>query len=338
MDQIISPLAAARKFFRGNTQYERRRVPDAWDVRIWEQGGHREISVSRVFETVEVGEASDRPMEALLPGSLRLDKDERRKLAEREEADAEQRRADNLRRNANRAKTACRRIIKAEGFDELLTLTYRENQQDRALCKQHFKEWVRRMKRHLGGVFRYCASFEVQERGAMHVHLAVHKLPKHAVHKGVKIEGWRLGTAVWHTVVGEDNGLCYVGAKKRWSGEKRVPLGKAKMAAYVSKYITKDYADAEPASNRYSRSNGVVVEKPNRIRIECASLADMISLSFHCADGDVVVSHSASELYGRYWLCTERPAERRTTEATLVDAAAKRASQIAMLMAMGTKS
>lgn len=335
MAQIISPLAAARKFFRGDAQFERRRVPDAWDVRIWEQNGHREISVSRAFETVEVGGGPIGQMQGLLPGSLVLDKDERLKLAKQEEADAEQRRIDNLRRNANRAKTACRRIIKEEGFDELLTLTYRENQQDRALCKVHFKEWVRRMKRHLGGVFRYCASFEVQERGAMHVHLAVHKLPKHAVHAGVKIKGWELGTAVWHTVVGKDNGLCYVGAKRRWSGEKRVPIGKAKMAAYVSKYITKDYADAEPASNRYSRSNGVVVQKPVRVRIEGATLADMIALSFHCADGDVVVSHSASELHGRYWLCTENPGHRRTTEQTMVDAAAARAKQIHGLRAMG---
>jgi hypothetical protein len=317
--------------------YEGKRNPDSWEVRIWEQGGHREISASNVIEWSEVGAAPSGRPEGLLPGSLVLDKDERAKLLAKEKADAEERRLDNLKRNANRAKTACRRIIKAEGFDELLTLTYRENQQDRALCKAHFKEWVRRMKRHLGGEFRYCASFERQDREAMHVHLAVHKLPKHAVHKGVKIESWRLGTAVWHTVVGEDNGLCYVGAKKRWSGDKRMPLGKARMAAYVSKYIMKDYADAEASSNRYSRSNGVPVVRPRVMRFDRATLADIIALAFTCEDGDVVVSHHASEEHGRYWLCTEQPGRRRTTEATLVDAAAKRAAQIAMLTAMKTK-
>lgn len=318
--------------------YEGKRNPDAWEVRIWEQGGHREISASNVIEWSEVGAAPSGRPEGLPEGSYLLDKDERAKLAEREAADAEQRRLDNLKRNANRAKTACRRIIKAEGFDELLTLTYRENQQDRALCKVHFKEWVRRMKAHLGGVFRFCASFEKQERGAMHVHLAVHKLPKHAVHKGTRIEGWRLGTAVWHTVVGEDNGLCYVGGKNRKGNQKRKPIGCAKMAAYVSKYITKDYAEAEAASNRYSRSNGIPVGKPRVLRFDRATLAEIIGMAFTCEDGDVVVSHSASEEWGRYWLCTERPGQRRTTEETMVDAAAARAAQIAMLVAMKAKA
>ena len=317
--------------------FEGKRKLDAWEVRIWEQAGHREISGSNVIEWTEVGAAPSARPKGLLPGSLVLDKDEMAKLLLRERADAEQRRIDNLKRNANRAKTACRRIIKAEGFDELLTLTYRENQQDRALCKAHFKEWVRRMKAHLGGVFRFCASFEKQDRGAMHVHLAVHKLPKSAVHKGSKIEGWRLGTAVWHTVVGKDNGLCYVGGKNRSGNQKRKPIGQAKMAAYVSKYIMKDYAEAEASSNRYSRSNGIPVGRPQVLRFDGAALADIISMVFTCNDGDVVVSHSASEDRGSYWLCTENPAARRTTEGTMVDAAAARARQISMLLAMGSK-
>lgn len=317
--------------------YEGKRNPDAWEVRIWEQNGHREISASNVIEWAEVGAARSGLSEGMAPGSYVFDAVELAKMAQQEKEDAEQRRIENLKRNANRAKTACRRIIKAEGFDELLTLTYRENQGDRKLCKVHFKEWVRRMKQHLGGVFRFCASFEKQGRGAMHVHLAVHKLPKHAVHKGQKIDGWRLGTAVWHTVVGKDNGLCFVGGKNRNGNQKRKPVGCAKMAAYVSKYITKDYADAEAASNRYSRSNGMPVGKPQVLRFDRATLAEIIGLAFDCRDGDVVVSHSASESQGRYWLCTERPADRRTTEAGMVDAAARRAVQIAQLLAMADR-
>jgi hypothetical protein len=316
--------------------YEGKRVPHAWEVRIWEQGGHREISASNVIEWTEVGAATPYdPWDEFPDGDYFARKDEIAKLLAREKADAEERRVANLKRNANRAKTACRRVIKAEGFDELLTLTYRENQQDRALCKEHFKEWVRRMKRHLGGVFRFCASFEKQDRGAMHVHLAVHKLPKHAIHKGTKIEGWRLGTAVWRTVVGEDNGLCFVGGKNRKGNQKRKPVGCAKMAAYVSKYITKDYADAEAASNRYSRSNGMPVGKPRVMVFDRATLAEIIGLAFTCEDGDVVISHSASEQFGRYWLCTENPAKRRVleevNEATMVDAAAQRYAQFAAL-------
>lgn len=314
--------------------FEGKRVPDSWEVRIWEQNGHREISACNVIQWVEVGAAHTGRPEGLLPGSLVLDADEMARLLRREKEDAEQRRLDNLKRNANRAKTACRRIIKAEGFDELLTLTYRENQQDRALCKVHFKEWVRRMKAHLGGVFRFCASFERQDRGAMHVHLAVHKLPAHAMHKGTKIEGWRLGTAVWHTVVGEDNGLCFVGGKNRKGNQKRKPIGRAKMAAYVSKYITKDYADAEAASNRYSRSNGIPVGKPTVMRFDRAMLADIIGMVFTLGEGDVVVDHNASEEWGRYWLCTEQPGRERDAEVLLPRPGARREAQIAQLRAM----
>ncbi len=102
----------------------------------------------------------------------------------------------------------------------------------------------------------------------MHVHLAVHKLPEHAVHKGTKIEGWRLGTAVWRTVVGEDNGLCYVGGKNRNGNLKRKPIGQGEDGGLrLEVHHTKDYAEAEAASNRYSRSNGIPVGKPQSMRL-----------------------------------------------------------------------
>ena len=168
----------------------------------------------------------------------------------------------------------------------------------------------------------------------MHVHLAVHKLPKHAIHKGVKIDGWRLGTEVWHSVVGEKNGLCFVGGKNVKGRQRRKPIGRAKMAAYVSKYIMKDYADAEAASNRYSRSNGIPVGKPTVLRFDRTMLADIIGMVFTLGEGDVVVDHSASEEWGRYWLCTEQPKRRAITEVAMIDAAAARAAQIASLVAM----
>ena len=69
------------------------------------------------------------------------------------------------------------------------------------------------MKRALG-TFRYCASFETQDRGAMHVHIATHKLPQHAKHNGVVVKAWQLGTRIWRDVVKELGGLCFVGGKQ----------------------------------------------------------------------------------------------------------------------------
>src|SRR4051794_15313056 len=113
--------------------FEGNRVPGAWDVRVWESAGHREVSASPVVEWSELGPVpvldwSKNPLGELDPVA---------------DADLiEEKRQRNLKRAAGRAQTACRRFIKAEGFDELLTITYRENQQDRALCKEHFAQWV----------------------------------------------------------------------------------------------------------------------------------------------------------------------------------------------------
>lgn len=286
MERIIDGI-----LFEGN------RLPDAWDVSIWEKNGHREVSARQVVEWHEVGPVpvlkwGDNPLGELDP--------------ERDADLIEEKRQHSLKKAAQRAQTTCRRVIKAEGFDELLTITYRENQQDRELCKRHFKEWVRRMKRALGGMFRYCAAFEKQERGAMHVHLATHKLPKVAQYKGMKVQAWRLGTSIWRDIVGKDNGLVFVGGKPGKKGRKGAKRSPAKMAQYVSKYIMKDYAAAPEESNRYSRSDGVDLPKPVHVRLVGCDLAEAIGAIFECKDGDVVVSHRLGHFKDSYWLCTER--------------------------------
>lgn len=266
--------------------YEGKVCPNAWEIATWRSNGVMERSVRPVYEWQEIGPCPD------------LDPWDEEKDAEF----LERKRLESLKKAADRARKMCRRVIISEGFDCLLTITYRGNQGDRALCKKHFKEWVRRMKRALGGRFRYCASFERQERGAMHVHVACHKLPQHAAHKGVKVQGWRLGTEVWRSIVGADNGLVYVGGKKRGKWHRKWTL--AKMAAYVSKYITKDYADAPEESNRYSRSDGIEVGEVHRMRLQC-TFAEAVALAFECADGDVVVSHRVNRWRDACWLCTE---------------------------------
>jgi hypothetical protein len=277
--------------------FEGNRAPGVWDVRMWESNGHREVSAVPVIEWREIG---------LVP-VLNWGKNPLGELDPVKDAELiEEKRQRNLKRAANRAQTACRRFIKAEGFDELLTITYRENQEDRALCKAHFKEWVRRMRAALGGTFRYCASFERQDRGAMHVHVACHRLPQHGTRKGQKILGWRLGTEIWRSIVGKDNGLVFVGGRPaKIKSRKSIKRSPAKMAAYVSKYIMKDFAESPEEVNRYSRSNGAM-PKPTVVRLHGApDIADVISCIFECKDGDVIVSHHLGRFKDFYWLCTE---------------------------------
>lgn len=261
-----------------------------WDVRTWACNGVMERSARPVVHWEEL---------YVLPIDYKFDAPD----PERDAAWLEEQKSKSLKRSASRAKTMCRRFIISEGFNEMLTLTYRENQPDRDLCKRHFKEWVRRMKRALGA-FRYCASFEVQERGSMHVHCATNKLPVHADYKRVRVKAWQLGTKIWRDIVGSNNGLCFVGGKGKFGARRSGGLSLAKMANYVSKYILKDYTLCPEEKNRYSRSNGQPGGEVHIMRLN-GTLPEIIAACFECKDGDVMVSHRVSHWSDSWWLCTE---------------------------------
>lgn len=305
--------------------YEGKTLPDSWDLRTFEVNGHRETSVRPAVQWVEVCNVLPYSRENMGDGYKGSPTAENlADWAAQDAADAESRRVSCLKKSAARAKTMCRRVIKAESFNEMLTLTYRENQNDRELCKVHFKEWYRRMKKALGG-FRFCASFELQERGAMHVHVATHKLPESALLKGVKVQAWRVGTLIWRDIVGHemcgpllpskdglkrpkiDNGLCFVGGKtSHGAPRRRHAMSIGKMASYVSKYILKDFELCPEEKNRYSRSNGTLVPKPVLVKLHGMTLLEVLDLAFHCGDGDVILSHRIGSMKDSYWLVTEK--------------------------------
>ena len=119
----------------------------------------------------------------------------------------------------------------------------------------------------------------------------------------MKIKAWQLGTKIWRDIVGGDNGMCYVGASTRHGGHRR-SLSLAKMAAYVSKYILKDFEDHPEESNRYSRSNGVTVPKPERVTFRGITDLDAINLCFEQGDGQTV--HALRyRPFGSIWFCLE---------------------------------
>ena len=272
--------------------FEGKYVPDSWDVRIFSVNGHREVSARQVIEWTETGAVGFH---------YEFDQPD----PERDASWLAEKRERSLRSAARRAQTQCRRVIKASNFREMLTITYKENQCDRDLCREHFAKWVRAMV-YVLPKFKYCASFEKQDRGAMHVHCATNALPKWVHYKGQKIEGWRLGTEVWRSIVGQNNGLVFVGGKPRWGGDKRRRnMSLAKMASYVSKYIMKDYADCPDGAQRYARSHGIELPKPEHVRLTNCSLAELIELAFQCDAGEAVVSHRVGRWGDSYWLCTE---------------------------------
>lgn len=196
------------------------------------------------------------------------------------EETAEERKQANLERAAKRAKSRVRHLCKAAGVDTLLTLTYQANMTDWATLKRHMKEFNRRMARIIPGWF-YVAAFERQERGAWHAHIAVHRLPRALeLRQGVALKSFNVIRSVWRNVTKELGGNIDVQARKRNS--RRAP---SKIAAYLSKYMTKAFADGDPWTNRFSSSRGVTVPKAERIRFAGYAFCDVARAVFEDMPG-----------------------------------------------------
>ncbi|WP_369641694.1 hypothetical protein [Acidovorax sp. A79] len=177
-------------------------------------------------------------------------------LAEAEEEDTDKR-ARALAIAANRAKTRVRKLCKAMGADTLMTLTYKANQTDQDLCKRHLKEFVRRVRRVIPD-FRAVCGFEEQKRGAWHVHMATVKLPSSLkASNGVLVKSFNVLRAIWRSVTKEHGGNVDVSARKRHSQRSA-----ARIAAYLSKYITKAFEDGEKWSNRWTKFGDVTLPAP----------------------------------------------------------------------------
>jgi len=301
--QVINGQKVGGVLLRGE------RMPGAWDVSTFEGNGHREVSARQAIVWHEVSDWS--PYVDACGNPL-----EPKDLTEKEAAaDAEEKRQRSLKKAAGRAQTQCRRMIKVSNFREMLTGTYRENQTDLELFKVHLTAFLEAMKYALKK-FEYCLSFEKQERGAYHFHAAVNQLPKWVRFKGQKVEGWKLPTLIWRKIVGEDNGLVFVGGKPKWGQSRRRNLSLAKMASYVSKYIMKDYADAPMGAKRYWSSRGNDAPKAVTVRVYGPDLRGVVESLFQCGDGHVIVSHRVGQYLDSYWLCTEPDERHKTLQAS----------------------
>lgn len=274
--------------------FESKPAEDEWVVRTYQLGnGHKEAVISRPTVWQEVP-----------PHLQQLFGDDWQQMADRDrEEKADERREANRQRAARRAKTRVRRSVKVLGLDALLTLTYRENQTDLALCKRHMKEFVRRIRRALPG-FVYVAAFERQKRGAWHVHMAVHALPrKLAAANGVKVKSFPVVLAIWRSVTGDLGGSINQKLRKRWS-QRSV----GKLAAYLSKYMLKAFEDGDDWSNRYSGSAGIEIPEAVRMRFRDAQLAELIGLVFDdVAAGPCELMTWLSRWGDVFFLSTEGP-------------------------------
>ncbi|MGO4158242.1 rolling circle replication-associated protein [Cupriavidus sp. YAF13] len=183
--------------------------------------------------------------------------------------------------------------------NQMLTLTFRENITEMERAYPYFKEFFRRMRLHTE--FHYVAVPERQERGAWHLHIACQgKVAK------------RLVIAVWLRVVGgKGNGYCHVsnpgrsdsqrGNGKRWESHR--------LAAYISKYISKDVEGRGINDKRYWTSRGIFV--PDKAVwgtwVQCPSMYDavqpVLAYLMDVAGLDDLVAHISAK-NGSFWLAT----------------------------------
>jgi hypothetical protein len=249
---------------------------DRWHLKARCFGnGHRECVVWR--ETPDIARDAERMIDADVAG-----------LAPAAEAPSKE---DNVERAVRRAKQRVRHLCKAMIVNSLWTLTYRANVTDRALVLAHLKEFVRRTRRVLGE-WRYIAVLEKQERGALHVHIATHALPRRILAGGVRLKSWDVMRSIWRSVVGDLGGNFDEAKRKRRNGQgfKRIQ-GAGSIARYIAGYVAKDMHESEAHAKRFSHSVGIDVPAAYKAvwMASDVTMRELVELAFS-AVGDRVTS------------------------------------------------
>jgi len=132
----------------------------------------------------------------------------------------------NEKRARARAAGEIRRKCLTIRADHLITLTYRDNVEDREIVMTDLDRLKRMLIRNRY-LMSYVAVLECQKRGAIHPHLAVHG-----------IQDIRLLRRCWYKIVGKAQGQVNVKGP-------RPGTSPVKLARYLSKYISKDI-DSQP--------------------------------------------------------------------------------------------
>lgn len=186
-----------------------------------------------------------------------------REMRKAERGEAEDR-AKSIDTSCRRSRKMVRLKLKAIRADHLMTLTYRENMQDRDRAQRDFQEFVRRVRKLTSnGIrrFKYVMVIEHQTRGAIHFHIGVH--------------GWQnvdIVRAIWYEIVGRAQGSINVRGPKS-KGDDRI-AGVHQLAQYLSKYITKDAEGSELDKKRYWASKGIEVPERETVDVRWADTVE----------------------------------------------------------------
>lgn len=279
-----------------------------WNYKVWEskRTGQLEHKLWPRLVYVPMGDPDD-PADADVWADPPIDQSGT--LMEQERL--EEQRLRDLEKNARRAKQQCSHKIKHAGFESLLTCTYKENMQDFDRMRRDWAAFMRKIAPLLKD-WACVFSFEQQKRGAWHAHAAIRKLPvymwvpegrgKHA--RMVMVRSWDYLRRAWRGIVGEGN-IDVDGHRKKGRAARGF-ASLARMAAYVSKYLTKDHATGPTGRKRWGSTQGLTPPKPRIIILPPMQLIDAMELAFHLPDGHRVVRHSVWG-FGKYWCLFSEP-------------------------------
>lgn len=189
---------------------------------------------------------------------------------------------ENRQRSAKRAKQGVRHLVKSILADHMLTFSYRENVTDRARVAAEWKEFVRLFRVRYPS-WSYLAVLEKQERGSFHIHVAV---------AGKQDIRWLL--RCWLIAIGQPLdevsewlvggvklGSKSLGAvnveppKKRWGGA-HTQWKRDKLSGYLTKYIGKEFEEADKHQKKYWHSKNI--ERPiiERFWLKAKNYADAV--------------------------------------------------------------
>lgn len=273
-----------------------------WRVKRWrsEATGQQELMAwpRRIY--VPLGDYDD-------PAVKAVEVDQSGTELEKERLEAQ--RLKGLAKSAARAKRNCRYKIKSAAFGSLLTCTYRENQTSFDKVRADWAAMLRKLKRVLPG-FRAVYAFEPQERGAWHVHAAIDSLPKWINVNGHPVRSWELLRQLWRSVVGADNGNIDVDGHRKTRhgipGKFKQPESLARLAGYVSKYLTKDYENGIEGRNRWGSTQGLDAGEAVIFDMPDMPLAELIGIAFQREEGHTIAAHRVGR-FGDFWCLYTEP-------------------------------
>ena len=210
-------------------------------------------------------------------------------------------RADSIERSIRRARQQVRWHCRMLAVDHLATLTYRENVEDVERLKRDWKEFVRRV-RLVKPDWQFVAVRERQDRGALHLHVAVHGRQD----LGLLRRCWYQALGGTGRESGEDTpGQIDVRGPSKRFGSRTQDWKINKLTGYMCKYMHKAFEELESkGAKRYWNSRGIEQPQVQRVWLASVDIIEAIKDTHGLLVAEVPRAQSlwASEGYDCVWM------------------------------------